>query len=342
MKLSLQIILFSMFIVIVAVVVVVVAVGAVVVNVVVAAVVVVVVVVAVVVTVVLVVVVVVAVVVVVVVVVTVVLVVVVAVVAALIVVVVLCLLCCCFMYNILYCSLLQSQEDHQETKEVCKRVQMVLNEEKTALQTKLSNEMRYKKEIQERKEQLEARLNIQISSLNENLNAAQAFAIESEKKAEEQRNKLVEEVKKSDALRGEIAAQAFAIESEKKAEEQRNKLVEEVKKSDALRGEIAVLEATVQNNIDERRKLLERCVTSEENVEKMKKEINLGKKKLEESQAAMMELTQENQNLQIVNNQMSTRRWEVDEDVTNCNSCDKSFSFAVRKVMTMMVLQIMI
>lgn len=35
------------------------------------------------------------------------------------------------------------------------------------------------------------------------------------------------------------------------------------KQTDELRGEIAVLEATVQNNQDERRALLERCDTGE-------------------------------------------------------------------------------
>lgn len=68
-----------------------------------------------------------------------------------------------------------------------------------------SNEVRDKKELQERIDQVEARLNIQIASLTENLNAAQVYAVESEKKAEESRNKVTEEEKKSDALRGEIA-----------------------------------------------------------------------------------------------------------------------------------------
>ena len=35
---------------------------------------------------------------------------------------------------------------------------------------------------------------------------------------------------------------------------------------------------------------------------------------------------------QILHNQKNSRRWENDEDVYNCNACNKKFSMSVRKV----------
>lgn len=194
-------------------------------------------------------------------------------------------------------DLKKALEDHEETKEVSKRVQLLLKEETAAVQTKLANETQEHEDLKKSKEQTEARLNIQVSSLTENLSAARA--------------------------------EAEKIQDEKRGTEE--KLLETEKRIDEYKGEIAVLEATVQNNLDERRKLLERCVAGDEALEKQKKENADLKKKVENAQAALMELTQENQSLQILNNQKNARRWESDTDVASCNACEKQFSVTVRK-----------
>lgn len=160
-----------------------------------------------------------------------------------------------------------------------------------------ANETQEHEELKKIKEQTEARLNIQISSLTENLSAARA--------------------------------EAEKLQQETRATEE--KLTEAEKRNDDLKGEMTVLEATIQNNLDERRKLLERCVTGDEALEKQKKENADLKKKMENAQAAMMELTQENQSLQILNTQKNARRWESDTDVTACNGCEKLFSLSIRK-----------
>lgn len=188
-------------------------------------------------------------------------------------------------------------EEHVETKEVSKRVQLLLKEETAAVQTKLANETQELEELKKSKEQMETRLNIQISSLNENLAAART------------------------------EAEKFQQETREAGE----KLADAENRTDDLQGEIAVLEATVQNNLDERRKLLERCVAGDEAIEKQKKEISELNRKVENAQAAMMELTQENQSLQITTNQKNARRWESDNDVAACNGCDKQFSLKIRK-----------
>ncbi|XP_022103962.1 early endosome antigen 1-like [Acanthaster planci] len=100
---------------------------------------------------------------------------------------------------------------------------------------------------------------------------------------------------------------------------------------DELRGEAAVLEATIQNNQDERRTLLERCLASEGDVEKLQTKVVELRRKLDDAQAAMHELGRENQNLQIVQSKQMARKWADDTEVKSCMACDKAFSVTVRR-----------
>uniref|UniRef100_A0A8C4X5Y0 Early endosome antigen 1 n=1 Tax=Erpetoichthys calabaricus TaxID=27687 RepID=A0A8C4X5Y0_ERPCA len=103
------------------------------------------------------------------------------------------------------------------------------------------------------------------------------------------------------------------------------------KQTDELRGEIAVLEATVQNNQDERRVLLERCLKSEGEMEKVQNKNAEMRRKLDDTTAAMQELGRENQTLQIKHTQALTRKWTEDHEVQNCMCCGKGFSVTIRK-----------
>ncbi|XP_015276499.1 PREDICTED: early endosome antigen 1 [Gekko japonicus] len=103
------------------------------------------------------------------------------------------------------------------------------------------------------------------------------------------------------------------------------------KQTDDLRGEIAVLEATVQNNQDERRVLLERCLKSEGEIEKLQSKLMDARRKLDDTTAAMQELGRENQSLQIKHTQALNRKWAEDNEVQNCMSCGKNFSVTIRR-----------
>ncbi|KAM6437265.1 early endosome antigen 1 [Liasis olivaceus] len=103
------------------------------------------------------------------------------------------------------------------------------------------------------------------------------------------------------------------------------------KQIDDLRGEIAVLEATVQNNQDERRVLLERCLKSEGEIEKLQSKLMDARRKLDDTTAAMQELGRENQSLQIKHTQALNRKWAEDNEVQNCMACGKSFSVTIRR-----------
>lgn len=63
-----------------------------------------------------------------------------------------------------------------------------------------------------------------------------------------------------------------------------------------------VLEASIQNFQDERRSLLERCVSNEEEIQKLHGHVANMKCRLEEAQGALQELGRENASLQVFAN----------------------------------------
>ncbi len=76
-----------------------------------------------------------------------------------------------------------------------------------------------------------------------------------------------------------------------------------------------------------------RCIAAEDNCKKYQKTIEQLNKNIEDINSAMIELGQENQNLQVVQTLRSNRKWEKDNEVTQCHACSKKFSVSVRKVM---------
>uniref|UniRef100_A0A8C2ZJA6 Early endosome antigen 1 n=1 Tax=Cyclopterus lumpus TaxID=8103 RepID=A0A8C2ZJA6_CYCLU len=145
-----------------------------------------------------------------------------------------------------------------------------------------------------------------------------------------------EQVKRGDEEEAKMGVQVTALNEnvatlKREWQGSQRRVGELEKQTDELRGEIAVLEATVQNNQDERRALLERCVKGEGEIEKLQAKVVELRKKLDDTTAAMQELGRENQSLQIKQSQSLTRKWAEDHEVQNCMSCGKGFSVTVRK-----------
>ncbi|XP_039617477.1 early endosome antigen 1 isoform X2 [Polypterus senegalus] len=154
--------------------------------------------------------------------------------------------------------------------------------------------------------------------------------LSTELKAKEEQKKHHEEAEVK--LNMQIAALNENIAVLKKDWQSSQRRVGELEKqTDELRGEIAVLEATVQNNQDERRVLLERCLKSEGEIEKLQNKNAEMRRKLDDTTAAMQELGRENQTLQIKHTQALTRKWTEDHEVQNCMCCGKGFSVTIRK-----------
>ena len=74
-----------------------------------------------------------------------------------------------------------------------------------------ANETQELEELKKSKEQTEARLNIQISSLNENLTAARTEAEKYQQQTKETETKLEAAEKRNDDLKGEIAGEWHVV-----------------------------------------------------------------------------------------------------------------------------------
>ncbi|KAK7912646.1 hypothetical protein WMY93_012857 [Mugilogobius chulae] len=154
--------------------------------------------------------------------------------------------------------------------------------------------------------------------------------VTAEKRAKE------EQVKRGEEAEAKLSIQVTALNEnvatlKRECQGSQRRVSELEKQTDELRGEIAVLEATVQNNQDERRALLERCVKGEGEIEKLQSKVVELRRKLDDTTAAMQELGRENQSLQIKQSQSLTRKWADDNEVQNCMTCGKGFSVTVRK-----------
>uniref|UniRef100_A0A668A219 Early endosome antigen 1 n=1 Tax=Myripristis murdjan TaxID=586833 RepID=A0A668A219_9TELE len=146
----------------------------------------------------------------------------------------------------------------------------------------------------------------------------------------------LEQVKRGEEAEAKLGVQVTALNEnvatlKREWQGSQRRVSELEKQTDELRGEIAVLEATVQNNQDERRALLERCVKGEGEIEKLQGKVVEMRRKLDDTTAAMQELGRENQSLQIKQSQSLTRKWAEDHEVQNCMACGKGFSVTVRK-----------
>ena len=75
-----------------------------------------------------------------------------------------------------------------------------------------------------------------------------------------------------------------------------------------------------------------RVLQSEDAHKRTKERMSDTNRRLEQSLAALQELGQENQSIQMQQNFKLSRQWQDDSLVTNCKSCEKLFSLTVRKV----------
>ncbi|CAN7938356.1 unnamed protein product, partial [Ixodes hexagonus] len=100
---------------------------------------------------------------------------------------------------------------------------------------------------------------------------------------------------------------------------------------DALSGDKLELEAKLENTLDERRALLDRCLRSEAEVDTLRATTADLRKKLDDSVAALHELGRENQALQMDNAKYQGRKWADDSQVAHCTGCQKQFTVTIRK-----------
>ncbi|MEQ2194787.1 hypothetical protein XENOCAPTIV_003023, partial [Xenoophorus captivus] len=146
-----------------------------------------------------------------------------------------------------------------------------------------------------------------------------------------------EQVKRGEEAEAKLSVQVTALNEnvatlKREWQSSQRRVSELEKQTDELRGEIAVLEATVQNNQDERRALLESHAGARQGEPVTPGELSLVP--LEVTEGLITLLSECNsccRCLQIKQSQSLTRKWAEDHEVQNCMACGKGFTVTVRK-----------
>uniref|UniRef100_A0A8C4IB69 Early endosome antigen 1 n=1 Tax=Dicentrarchus labrax TaxID=13489 RepID=A0A8C4IB69_DICLA len=224
-----------------------------------------------------------------------------------------------------YCALtyvfvvFQELGELREAKQLLIQQKLELQGQVEAAQSALEHEQKEHQATRDSRSQREEQLLAQTKDFQDKL-----------KRARE------EQVKRGEEAEAKMGVQVTALNEnvatlKREWQGSQRRVGELEKQIDELRGEIAVLEATVQNNQDERRALLERCVKGEGEIEKLQAKVVELRRKVDDTTAAMQELGRENQSLQIKQSQSLTRKWAEDHEVQNCMACGKGFSVTIRK-----------
>ncbi|XP_076363019.1 uncharacterized protein LOC143253288 isoform X2 [Tachypleus tridentatus] len=210
-----------------------------------------------------------------------------------------------------------------------KEAKQLMVQQKMALQTQVET-------LKEELKQNNARYKKEINKLEEAVNARK-------QEADDLRSELAQETQSKQAQQEEWEAKEAQCETQKSIlNENLNTLREDLlneqskreqfeKKVDELSGDKLELEAKLDNALDERRVLLERCLNSETECEKLRMMTTELRRKYDDTVAALQELGRENQTLQIENTKHMTRKWADDSEVTHCTTCGKTFTVTVRK-----------
>eukprot|EP00118_Oscarella_pearsei_P005114 m.22935 g.22935 ORF g.22935 m.22935 type:complete len:1333 (+) comp28426_c0_seq2:147-4145(+) len=219
-------------------------------------------------------------------------------------------------------NLTTEKEERSKEQKIFEDVKTKLTAQIQVLESSLQNLKKEKNRMESEIETTEAKLRVRIASMTSELEETKKSHISFKDSYEDM--KVQHEVEMS-ALSRNLATLRTDLEASKQ------NVSAEQGVSNKLRGDIAVLQASVQNFQDERRKLLERCVSNDEEMQKLRSHAAGVKQRLDEARAALQDLGRENASLQVNQTRQRGRRWMDDKDVLECTSCKKAFSFAVRR-----------
>nr|XP_042900989.1 early endosome antigen 1 [Parasteatoda tepidariorum]XP_042900990.1 early endosome antigen 1 [Parasteatoda tepidariorum] len=174
------------------------------------------------------------------------------------------------------------------------------------------------KKLENQIEELEEKSAILLSSLDET------------KQTLQQRESDIKEKEAQHVAKVDVFTQNIKILREDLSAEQKKRESLE-QKYDEICGTKYELDAKLENAISERNTLLERCVKSEKECERLQKNSVDVQRKYNDCVAALQELGRENQTLQVENMKHITRKWADDSEVTHCTACGKLFTVTIRK-----------
>lgn len=254
-------------------------------------------------------------------------------------------------------ELTKLQPAYRESKASCELYELDIKNLKASMEQEKKQYQQNVKELEEAKQLLIAQkleattaqgeLQVQVRVVKEELDhlkadsgriaemlRAENVSLQNKLAEEQNRRVALERVKEEEATRFEMQ-QAVLTENLTTVRGDLMTALQKVEDltrvSEELKGGKLELEAKLENSNDERRLLVERCISSEGDCEKLREKVTEHRRKLDDAQSALQELGRENQSLQITTTKVKTRQWKSDDDVKECETCQKAFSVTIRK-----------
>lgn len=172
-------------------------------------------------------------------------------------------------------------------------------------------------------------LEIQLEEAEERMAGLKSSLEESDKLLKQKDADWEEKEAHHTARIGVLTENIRTLKEDLTSEQRRRESLEQ--KLDEISGTKLELEAKLENALEERNSLLERCLKSETECERLQKTSTDLRRKYDDCVAALQELGRENQTLQVENMKHITRKWADDGEVSHCTACGKLFSLTIRK-----------
>ncbi|ESO84310.1 hypothetical protein LOTGIDRAFT_132243, partial [Lottia gigantea] len=216
----------------------------------------------------------------------------------------------------------QEVSDLEEARELLISQKLEQQNKMVALQTLLDEKKGEQDKIKEEAEKLQEKLKHENESLKKH-------SENSEKKMKEREKQYEEDNVRTEMQLSVLNENLTTIRGDLTVTQQQ--LDDANKLNDELKGEKLELDAKLANNNDERRLLVERCLASETECERLREKVTELRRKLDDTEAALQELGRENQTLQITSTKVTNRKWTDDTEATDCSACRKAFSVTNRR-----------
>jgi len=197
-----------------------------------------------------------------------------------------------------------------------------MKHEKENVSTEIEEERLKHKQAIERLEEMCHKNELSVDSLEKELKDEKTGRTTDQEKAAESLFALETKYNSGQDQIENLASEVFTLTS---------KVLELETERNAALSKTLELEAVVGSANEERRGLLERCVSAETETERSRNITLELRRKLEDAQAAVHELGRENQSIQVELAKQSGRKWKDDTDVVTCQGCQGGFSLTNRK-----------
>jgi early endosome antigen 1 len=200
-----------------------------------------------------------------------------------------------------------------------------LSQQVKQLESKLSSTQREKTEIETEMMRMKMELEGKVTEMSREILTLRDDLSSKDHSLQELEEEKVQKDTQLAALGSNLAAVRQQLETERRRGQQMEK------RGMAQENRIEELTLKTKTLQDEHRALLEKIVGEEEKTGLVQQHNEGLQRQVQQLEAALQELGQEHQTLQVMQSRASQRKWEADSDVPACPGCGKKFSVSVRR-----------